>query len=161
MNYEITVTVSPIHNVSGERYGKMIASKQWEFLQFYIYQTLKRYDVEYSLYPEFHKNLNIHVHGHAIIPITLNKMDIVDIHKRLNQLGRSNFKLVNNLDNWLKYIKKDFDELGYSYNSPNYRGASMIPDPLSTTLPLLSSLPPMAPQEPRSEATSSITDLIY
>ncbi len=119
-HYEITVTVSPIHQVSGQRYGKMIASKQWEFLQYYIYDCLKRHDIQYEIFPEFHKNMNIHVHGHAIIPEHMNKMDLVDILKRFNNIGRSRFQPVSNINSWLDYICKDHEELQYKYTSPGY-----------------------------------------
>ena len=125
LNYEITVTVSPLYQISGQRYGKMIASKQWEFLQFFIYETLKKHDIHYQIYPEFHKNMSIHVHGHARLPLDMNKFDIVDIHKRFNQIGRSNFKPVSNLLTWLSYICKDYKELQMRYTSPMYSAITL------------------------------------
>ncbi len=119
-DYEITITVSPIHQVNGMRYGKMIASKQWEWLQFLIYETLKKHDIDYEIYAEFHKNMNIHVHGHAVVSESVSKMDIVDILKRFNQVGRSNFQLLNNKTHWLDYIKKDYEEIKSKYTSPYY-----------------------------------------
>lgn len=118
--YEITITVSPVHQVSGMRYSKMIASKQWEFLQFFVYETLKKHNIQYQIFPEFHKNMNLHIHGHAVLPDDINKMDIIDILKRFNQIGRSRFQPVSNLTSWLQYIEKDHEELKYSYKSPNY-----------------------------------------
>lgn len=121
MNYEITITVSPSYPVHGERYGKMLASHQWDFLKFYIYESLKKINCEYAIYPEFHKNHNIHVHGHCIMSSDVSKIDIVDIEKRFNKIGRSNFKPTHSIENWITYIKKNQEELdNLHYLSPNY-----------------------------------------
>ncbi len=119
-DYEITVTVSPLQQVNGMRYGKMIASKQWEYLQFLLFQTLNKHDIDYIIYPEFHKNMNIHIHGHAIVSESITKMDLVDILKRLNQVGRSRFQPLHNKSSWLSYIKKDFAEIDQVFTSPYY-----------------------------------------
>jgi len=135
-DYELTVTVNPTYIVNGMPWKKLIASKQWEFLQFFIYETLKKHDIEYIMYPEFHKppNFNLHAHAHCILNINMRKIDIVDILKRLNQIGLSFFRpIITNTKNWCTYIRKDFEELGMVYASPAYKyvyiDTSKIVDP--------------------------------
>ncbi len=118
--YEVTLTVVPSRLCHGIRWKAMLASKQWEFLQFFVYEVFKKHNIQYVIYPEFHKNMNIHIHGIAIVN-KINKMDLVDITKHFEALGRSNFKPINDLHNWETYINKDQEELDFQfYKSPNY-----------------------------------------
>lgn len=122
-NYELTVTVNPNYVINGMKWGKMLASKQWEWLSYFFYETLKKHDIEYIMYPEFHKppNYNLHAHAHCVLGHGVGNIDIVDILKRANQVGRSYFRpLITTTDNWCKYIRKDYAELKLVYTSPGY-----------------------------------------
>lgn len=113
VNYEVTLTVSPKYVIGNKKYGKMIASEQWNYLQYFLFCLLNEYDIDYEFRPEFHKNFNIHVHGMVTFYTKPTKLIISTIYKKLNQLGRSNFKPVFNVDNWLRYMRKEAHEFDY------------------------------------------------
>lgn len=156
--YEITITVSPLHMVHGVRYTKLTPTKQWDFILFNVHCALQKYKVEYSLYPEFHaakNNFNIHVHGILFSETPLNKLDEVDIYKRFNNMGRSNFKSINNIVSWSDYIIKDqekFDNLHYA--TPGYN------DMLKGAISMIRTkdLPP--PNIPRFVCVGRVVDLL-
>lgn len=120
LNYEITATVSPKHYIKYENktYQKCIASQQWKYLKLKLQNILDGY--EFVIYPEFHRNLNIHVHGHVMLPENINKIKLVDMKKELLEMGRSHLIQVHNLQSWLKYIEKDHEELKEIYKTPYY-----------------------------------------
>lgn len=109
-HYQLTVTVSPLYNIHGNRYSRMYASEQWNWIQYRLYEILDKYDVHYAIYPEFTKKFQIHVHGHVIFK-HLEKMDIVDIYKKLNIMGRCEFKPAHEYKGWMTYIQKDQKEM--------------------------------------------------
>lgn len=121
VSYELTCTVIQSRLCNGVKYGKMLASKQWDFLQFYTYEVFKKYNIEYYMVPEFHKNNNIHTHSHVILPESLDRMDLVDIKKRFENLGRCSFTKIHNLPTWLEYMDKNQSELSFQhYKSGKY-----------------------------------------
>lgn len=121
LSYEITVTVNPktIIKYYDKPYGKLLASQQWEWLQYHINQILREHS-QFVIYPEFHKNYNIHVHGHVLINQEINEFTYVDIKKKIEEFGRSRFRPIMNLDSWLSYIKKDYEELKSFYKTEYY-----------------------------------------
>lgn len=124
--YEITQTVVPSKICNGKKYKEMLASEQWKYLQYMVYEICKKYDLEYVIYPEFHKNYNIHIHGVINIPDKIKKIDLVDIQKRFERLGRCHFKKINNMTSWMSYIKKNQEEIDNKhYKSPGYEKKSV------------------------------------
>lgn len=121
--YEYTQTVIQTKKCMGVKYKSMTASSQWEFLCFRIYTILQRYDIDYCLYPEFHAppNYNLHIHGTLLIPENLSKLDLVDIRKHFEDLGRVTLSKIHDRSKWNSYMIKDQKEIGdLHYISPNY-----------------------------------------
>lgn len=107
--YEITVTVNPRKRFGlPMRYGQLRPSEQFNLLRDEIIKVCGNYP--FMLFPEFHKNMNIHVHG--ILFAELNEFQRIDIDKHLNQIGRSNFGSINNYNSWRNYCVKDQAKLG-------------------------------------------------
>lgn len=123
LSYELTMTVNPKVNIKyyGKPYGKLIASDQWKWLKYHIYQILCDY-AEFVIYPEFHKppNYNLHIHGHVLIREDIEIMDLMNITKQLEEYGRTNFKPINSIDSWLEYIQKDYEKIKLRMESSYY-----------------------------------------
>lgn len=120
--YEITVTVHPrkclIENIP---YNRLRPTEQWNVLRDKIYNILNKYPFE--IVPELHKNNNIHIHGICFIPKHETQLNIIDKYKYLNQIGRSNFKPINDYITWKIYMKKNQQEMNnisYTNREINY-----------------------------------------
>lgn len=124
-HFEFTVTASPKKQVFNDirypiKYGKMRPLEQWNLLRDLIVNILQGY--HFKCIPELHKNGNVHVHGHCILPEGATKLDIEDIRKQLDQIGRSSFTMISDLNSWLNYIHKDQSEMNnLSFSSGFYQ----------------------------------------
>lgn len=110
-HFELTVTVNPRRRKIGfteygTPYGKMRAPEQWNILKGELKQLLGK-RLLYRLVAEFHSNLNVHCHGHVMVPDDFCVSEISTLKKDLEVMfGRSSFTLLNNLNSWLSYIDK-------------------------------------------------------
>lgn len=122
--YALTHTVSPVF----ARCSNDIT--QYDHLSSII-NDLKVLDVKMSVIAEYQKNGNIHLHGVMDMEmpqrgLALNRYKQHFKDKLLSKyFGYMDFKQIDNLEGWLKYLKKDLDE---TYNLLEHRRHPIIRD---------------------------------
>lgn len=137
--YELTQTINPRYNTKytskDDPYKNMIASEQYKWykgIHEQIFQT--EHNVETYFVCEFHKNFNLHFHGICMVSPLKTPMELVDIAKKCNKLGRSTFRPISNIKKWLEYMNKNQDEIEdtYRYKSRGYDIASKMDGGVTT-----------------------------